>query len=69
VPNLAHARPSCGGREEAISRLTLEDNLHPRPFVVTPICRGPSVCVERRENVQRFGASDTLTGIRFRLQS
>ena len=30
---------------------------------MTPIWSGPSVCVERRVNVQRLGASATLTGI------
>lgn len=68
VPRRAQAEPSCGGREDAISRRIREESLHPRPLVVTPICKGPSVCVERREKVQRLGASATLTGIRFRLQ-
>lgn len=54
---------------DAISRRILEESLQPWPLVVTPTWRGPSVCVERRLNVQSVGASDTLTGIRFRLQS
>jgi hypothetical protein len=69
VPSLAQAEPRFGGRDDAISRRIREESLQPRPLVVTPIWRGPSVCVERRLNVQREGASDTLTGIRFRLQS
>lgn len=52
-----------------MSLLILEASLQPRPFVVTPIWRGPSVWVERRVNVQRFGASTTLIGMRFFLQS
>ena len=69
VPNLAQAEPRFGGSEDAISRRIREESLQPLPLVVTPIWRGPSVCVERRLNVQSEGASDTLTGIRFRLQS
>jgi hypothetical protein len=61
--------PSCGGREEAISRRIREESLHPRPLVVTPIWRGPSVCVARRLKVQSDGASAIFTGIRFRLHS
>jgi hypothetical protein len=68
VLSRVQAEPNCGGREEAISRLIREESLQPRPLVVTPIWRGPSVCVERRLKVQRAGASDTLTGIRLRLQ-
>jgi len=66
VPSLAQAEPSCGGSEDAISRRIREASLQPRPLVVR---RGPSVCVERRLNVQSEGESDTLTGIRFRRQS
>lgn len=62
------AAPSCGGREEAISRRIRDESLQPRPLVVTPIWRGPSVWVERSEKVQRAGASATLTGTRFRRQ-
>lgn len=69
VPSLEQAEPRFGGREEAISRRIREESLQPRPLVVTPIWRGPSVCVESRLKVQSEGASDTLTGIRFRLQS
>ena len=69
VPSLAQAAPRFGGRHDAISRRIREESLQPRPLVVTPIWRGPSVCVERRLKVQREEASDTLTGIRFRLQS
>jgi len=69
VPRRSQAEPSCGGSMEAISRRIREESLHPRPLVVTPIWRGPSVCVERRLNVQSAGASATLTGIRCRLQS
>ncbi len=57
------------GSEEAISRRIREESLQPLPLVVTPIWRGPSVCVERRLNVQSKGASATLTGMRFRLQN
>ena len=39
------------------------------PDVETPICRGPSRCVERRENVQFVGESAQLMGIRNRLHS
>lgn len=45
-----------------------EASLQPRPLVVTPIWRGPEVWVERRVRVQRWGASTTFTGMRFRLQ-
>lgn len=45
-----------------------EASLQPRPFVVTPIWRGPSLWVERREKVQRWGASTTLMGMRLALQ-
>jgi hypothetical protein len=69
VPSRSQAGPSCGGREEAISRRIREESLQPLPLVVTPIWRGPSVWVARREKVQSAGASATLTGIRFRLQS
>jgi hypothetical protein len=69
VPSRSQAWPSCGGREEAISRRIREESLQPLPLVVTPIWRGPSVCVARRENVQSEGASATLTGILSRLQS
>ena len=69
MPSREQAAPSCGGKDEAISRRIREESLQPRPLVVTPIWRGPSLCVERRENVQSEGASATLTGIRFRLQS
>ena len=44
-------------------------SLHPRPLVVTPICSGPSLWVDRRLKVHRSGASTTLTGMRLRLQS
>ena len=69
MPSRSQAGPSCGGSEDAISRRIREESLQPLPLVVTPIWRGPSVCVARRENVQSEGASATLTGIRFRLQS
>jgi hypothetical protein len=41
-----------------------EASLQPRPLVVTPIWRGPSVWVDRREKVQSWGESTTLTGMR-----
>lgn len=69
VPSLEQAAPRWGGSEEAISRRMREESLQPRPLVVMPIWRGPSVWVERREKVQRVGESETLMGIRFRLQS
>jgi len=47
-----------------ISRRMRAESLQPRPEVVTPIWRGPSVWVLRRVKVQRPGASATLTGIR-----
>lgn len=45
-----------------------EASLQPRPLVVTPIWRDPSVWVDRRVRVQRWGASTTFTGMRLRLQ-
>lgn len=69
VPSRRHDSPRFLGSEEAISRRIREDSLQPLPLVVTPICSGPSVCVDRRENVQRLDASATFTGMRFRLQS
>ena len=69
VPSREHAAPRFGGREDAISRRIREESLQPRPLVVTPIWRGPSVCVLRRLNVQSEGESATLTGMRFRWQS
>lgn len=69
VPRRAQAAPRFRGSEEAISRRIREESLQPRPLVVTPIWRGPSVCVLRRLKVQREGESATLTGIRFRRQS
>jgi hypothetical protein len=53
VPRRSQADPRFCGREDAISRRMREASLQPLPFVVTPIWRGPSVCVERRENEQR----------------
>jgi hypothetical protein len=63
-PSLSTASPSCGGSEAAISLRILAESLQPFPEVVTPICRGPSECVDRRVKEQRFGASATLTGMR-----
>ena len=68
-PRRAQASPRLWGREEEMSRRMREASLQPRPFVVTPIWRGPSVCVERRVKVQRDGESTTLTGIRLRRHS
>lgn len=68
LPRRSHAAPRLWGREEAISRRMREESLQPLPLVVMPIWRGPSVCVERRENVQSVGASTTLMGTRDRLQ-
>lgn len=67
-PSVSHAAPRFAGREAATSRRMRLASLHPRPLVVTPIWRGPSVWVLRRESVQRWGLSTTLTGMRFRLQ-
>jgi hypothetical protein len=39
------------------------------PDVDTPICKGPSRCVERSENVQFVGESAQLMGILNRLHS
>jgi hypothetical protein len=39
------------------------------PEVETPICNGPSRCVERSENVQFIGESAQLTGILNRLHN
>ncbi len=64
VPSLSTAPPSSGGSDDATSRRIREASLQPFPEVVMPIWSGPSVCVERRVKVQRFGASATLTGIR-----
>lgn len=64
VPSLSTASPNFGGSEAAISLRILADSLQPLPDVVTPICSGPSECVERSVKEQRFGASATLTGIR-----
>lgn len=64
VPSRSTASPSCGGREAAISLRILAESLQPFPDVVTPICRGPSECVERSVKEQRLGASATLMGIR-----
>ncbi len=68
VPRRSIAAPKLAGNDEAISRRTLDATLQPLPDVVMPICRGPSLCVERRVKVHRLGASITLTGIRMRLQ-
>ena len=69
IPKRAQADPRSGGRDEAISRRIREESLQPLPLVVTPICKGPSVCVASRENVQSCGASTTLTGTRCLLQT
>ncbi|KAK3060635.1 hypothetical protein LTR53_020052, partial [Teratosphaeriaceae sp. CCFEE 6253] len=61
VPNLSTASPKSAGSADAISRLMRDASLHPFPDVVTPICNGPELCVDRMVKVQRFGASATLT--------
>lgn len=68
VPRRWQAAPRLGGSEEAMSRRMREESLQPLPLVVMPIWRGPSVWVERREKVQRDGASTMLMGTRLRLQ-
>jgi hypothetical protein len=69
VRRRAQADPRSGGRDEAISRRIREESLQPLPLVVTPTCKGPSVCVASRENVQSCGASATFTGTRCLLQT
>lgn len=68
-PNISTASPRFYGNNEAISRQMRDAVIYHFPEAVIPIRGGPSECVERGMNVQRFEVSNTINGILFLLQS